>query len=987
MTVRILLGLSAALLTFISGAARAEPVYRGKNLSQHLLALRAPDKAQRLEAASAFHEMRLADPAALAGLAAALRDKDEEVRQAAAAALVASGAAAIPFLTKALEDADAVVRAEAVDALRHMVPRPRIATAALSRALKDPNEQVRSKAALALGRLGPATPRVVPALIEALRDSEPARRSATRALGNIGPSARDAASALAALLKEKKDGEAAPLALDAAEALGRMGPAARPASPALREALRCDEPQLQLWAAWALLAIGEDACAVTPTLIALLGGKEPTHRMEAARLLGWIGPEARPAIPALVRLTVTQNYPDGTQAIQALIRIGAPAIPELIQLMPMNNPLGQRRLAAVLKQFGTEAVRPLMHRLDDPRPEIRAGAAQMLEELGHQARAAAPRLEELLFDHNRAVRVAAAEALVQINRRPNLKVLRFLRQVLEDKDRSYQEKGFRILAFSDLPKEWAAPLAMAEFLNHDDAMHWPAQRILESLGPRARLYLPPLGQTLGAKDPKIRGRAFELLCIVGPKPEDVPLLTWALKDVDVDIRRTAVRTLSQLGPTVKEVLPALIAALKDPEEKVREDVIEALGRMGPGAHAATPALIEAIKDEPNSQRALRSLQQIGPVDILSLRKLLRAEAADIRATVAETLAPYVVEADQPLFLEMLKAEDPEIRRAATSHLYRASTPLSAPLHAAALQAALGDKDIEVRKNAVSALKEFGPEMAPILQAALADANSDIRLLAAAGLAQWPEHVEAAVAFILKECQRDPSASSAGVPPGLPEIGAHGKPALPLLRQALRASQDGIRRWAADALGNIGPEAWKALPDLRQALGDLDPDVRLAAAQAWTQIEYRPAAALPILLDGFERERVGFDTFYRYGPDVVLDILKIAQDDDLDFPFGSEGKKEKWIFQDTRERALMLLGDLGQEAAPAVPGLIELLKAQRPLTPPRPQEQADLPGGFAEKIILALGPSDSATGTSMPILMEILRSREFALHPPAAWALG
>jgi HEAT repeat protein len=47
------------------------------------------------------------------------------------------------------------------------------------------------------------------------------------------------------------------------------------------------------------------------------------------------------------------------------------------------------------------------------------------------------------------------------------------------------------------------------------------------------------------------------------------------------------------------------------------------------------------------------------------------------------------------------------------------------------------------------------------------------------------------------------------------MGRAARPALPALAAALNDSSDGVRRWAAAALGSIGPEARGSLPELRR----------------------------------------------------------------------------------------------------------------------------------------------------------------------------
>src|SRR3954454_959052 len=76
---------------------------------------------------------------------------------------------------------------------------------ALVDALKDRDPDVRKAAAQSLGRIGRDAKAAVPALAAALDDAVVDVRGASAlALGRVGPDARDAAPALARLLKDKE---------------------------------------------------------------------------------------------------------------------------------------------------------------------------------------------------------------------------------------------------------------------------------------------------------------------------------------------------------------------------------------------------------------------------------------------------------------------------------------------------------------------------------------------------------------------------------------------------------------------------------------------------------------------------------------------------------------------------------------------------------------------------------------------------------------
>ncbi|HUU58579.1 MAG TPA: HEAT repeat domain-containing protein [Phycisphaerae bacterium] len=217
-----------------------------------------PDPAAR--AAAAVRLRDLANVAACAPLAAALRDPHPEVRAAAADALgwIPDGGAAGPLM----------------------------------RVLNDGHPEVRAAAAGALGRV--RDPNAVGPLLKALSDDEPAvRAGAAGALGAIRDS--QAVGPLSAALKDPDPRVAA----RAAGALGRIGDP-RGVDP-LTAALSHPSAEVRYCAVGALLALGDRRCV--PTLIRRLGDASPPVRCAAARALGRLG-DPRAAGPLQAALEI-----------------------------------------------------------------------------------------------------------------------------------------------------------------------------------------------------------------------------------------------------------------------------------------------------------------------------------------------------------------------------------------------------------------------------------------------------------------------------------------------------------------------------------------------------------------------------------------------------------------------------------------------------------------------------------------------------------
>ena len=84
-------------------------------------------------------------------------------------------------------------------------------------------------------------------------------------------------------------------------------------------------------------------------------------------------------------------------------------------------------------------------------------------------------------------------------------------------------------------------------------------------------------------------------------------LAEALKDPDVEVRRSAVLSLSRIGPGAEPATSALVEALKDTDVEVRGPAAVALGRIGPKAAGVVPGLIALLKDSDHDVRGAAAL--------------------------------------------------------------------------------------------------------------------------------------------------------------------------------------------------------------------------------------------------------------------------------------------------------------------------------------------------------------------------------------------
>jgi HEAT repeat protein len=162
-----------------------------------------------------------------------LKDKDSDVRRAAAKDLSELGAeakAAVPALTTALGDKDVFVRRFSAEALGMIGPEAKSAIGKLSTLMLDERPEVQQSAVVAITKMGSAG---VLALTNAVKDANKSlevRRKAAKGLGDIGKEARGAVPALTDVLTGKiKSGEKAKkgmvnedIKVEVAAALGKI---------------------------------------------------------------------------------------------------------------------------------------------------------------------------------------------------------------------------------------------------------------------------------------------------------------------------------------------------------------------------------------------------------------------------------------------------------------------------------------------------------------------------------------------------------------------------------------------------------------------------------------------------------------------------------------------------------------------------------------------------------------------------------------------
>ncbi len=285
---------------------------------------------------------------------------------------------------------------------------------------------VRKSAMRALGNLGERAAPAVPQLIAAI-DNEWTRYAAVEAIAGIGPAAKEAIPRLIALLR----GERSP-APNPCKALAYIGLAAVPALldelhtgdavtthnvyqtiglmneeclPALTAALKTQDVNNKVAILEGLRYMGQRAAPAIPDVAACLGDSRLSVRINAIYTLANMGPASASAIPEL--LPALDDPETASTATYALARMGETARPILAAEMEA----GKVYAATSLAVMGTPAVPALIDALDLPYLEVREAAIKSLIEIGIEG---VPGLLPALSDDPDNVRAGVAQVLATL---------------------------------------------------------------------------------------------------------------------------------------------------------------------------------------------------------------------------------------------------------------------------------------------------------------------------------------------------------------------------------------------------------------------------------------------------------------------------------------------------------------------------------------------------------------------------------------------
>jgi HEAT repeat protein len=555
------------------------------------------------------------------GLVRALRNSARGVRLEAAENLGFLGKKArpaVPDLVQLLEDPDALVRVRAAEALLRIDSHQGVAVPALLRALESSDGHARKAAVKALGDLGSASGGEVPALINLLRDPDPALRwEAAAALGQIG---QEAGAAAQPLLDALKDPQTRPIAADA---LGGLGPSARSALPALAALCKHEDASLRWTAAVAIIRIEvegkreSDAIrTAVPVFLNGLRGPDPDTRWNAVWCVKWLGHKARSGVPELTRLAGHEDAGVRYAAIEALSEIGSDARPSLPTIR---------------------------EKLKDPDREVQLVAAQALWKLDEDAQTVLSACTQAFKDGDREARILAAKVLGDMGPRAGPAEPALL-SALNDRDQIFRREAAKALGSMGAETRRRVPDLIGAMKNDDPAVRAQIAELLGLLGTEDGVTAALVG-ALADPDAHVRITAAEAL---GKRKEQaaalVPVLVNALNESQQDVRLRAVTLLGDLGPPARPAIPKLTPMLQDEDPEVSETAAETLKKL----EAESPAEADVPGDGgPESDRKKLVWVAAAAMVVLALAGVILLRGRSRPALTPEAASAGASEARQP----------------------------------------------------------------------------------------------------------------------------------------------------------------------------------------------------------------------------------------------------------------------------------------------------------------------------------------------------
>ena len=473
-------------------------------------------------------------------------------------------------------------------------------------------------------------------------------------------------------------------------------------------------------------------------------------------------------------------------ATEVLIRIGAPAVPDLFSVLK-DGDKDERKIAAdILGDVADQrALEPLLATLKDPDENVRAAAAESLGMLGDSS--VIERLVETLRDDGLVVQLSCLDALDRLNAEvPTNILLNFMgvgplrphlyRLMGNLRDKSVVPRLLEGLQARGRGERAAAALALVRQYRMADKRARVEIRVAVARAASDQV-ISNLRGLLNSSVAEEQEGAVSVLGWTG-RPDVVGDLIRAASDEG--LREPVREAILAIGPKSSEQLSGLLDELGRSEKVLALDV---LGHFGQPAALSRIIDLCLSSDTDVAEAAQRSLGKIGSPSVIStltelitreshdppkgavaslvllgakfhdqvldaVRPMLDESSSGLRATAAEVICGIAHKTDLEEVNRLVGDEDPEVRVAAVRSLGRVGGDEAVEK----LQVALTDESPQVRGEAARALgNRDTSEAKKALKIALRDGDpwvvrESLVALGQSGTAS-PEVVDSILSFI------------------------------------------------------------------------------------------------------------------------------------------------------------------------------------------------------------------------------------------------
>ena len=347
---------------------------------------------------------------------------------------------------------------------------------------------------------------------------------------------------------------------------------------------------------------------------------------------------AKEQVDRLISAARLYDEPEMNAAIEAIVDIGSPAIPELRPGLKDFDDNVRWQIIIAMGRIGEEArgeVPRIILALGDNDSDVRAAAAEALGMLGVDHRAVTGQLEKCLSDRHGIVRASANWALWEFREHP--RYISGLTNELDSADWIVTDRAVRHLADIGRP----ADPYLAQYLQHggNAGRQHAAKALIRKVGYSPTL-IPVLAECLEDGDPKVAKAAAEALGHAGKVA--VPSLVEALGKASS--RVYASYALGKSGKVASPALPILVRQLSEPGLLVRLSTVQAIGQIGVNRHNAEGRLSALLKDRNQDVRgavcqALANLEGTSGQTLEALQALAKEDPKDfVRQAANDALA-------------------------------------------------------------------------------------------------------------------------------------------------------------------------------------------------------------------------------------------------------------------------------------------------------------------------------------------------------------